>query len=223
MRLLILLFFLISLSVSVIAQQEDELPPRFEETFRKSFQEKPSIDIKFDSRYSFIRNLNVRTFGAKIGLNFNQRFKFGIGINSMITASSTKISNIDDTVSVDMNYFYWSPYIEYVYYSSRKWEFSLMTQIGIGEAKYSYFDEQGNKNSGFKTMIYTYEPAMQIDYRIIKWVALGTGIGYKLELYRNNGGVTEPLTSPQLILKIKIYLGKIYRTITGRAIPIPVE
>lgn len=220
MRFLILLSLFLTLSFSVQAQFDEEQAPRFEETFHKSFKTKPTLDIKFDSRFSFIRNSNVKTFGAKVGLNFNQRFKFGLGLNSMITASNTKIANID---SVNIDYFYWSPYVEYVYFTSKKWEFSLITQIGLGEAKYSYLDAEGIKQTVAKTTVLTYEPAMQIDYRIIKWVALGTGIGYKLELYRNHGGVTENFSSPQLIFKVKVYLGKIYRTITGKQMPLPVE
>ena len=223
MRLLFSFILILFLTFSVKAQFDDETPPEFEETFNKSLHIKPSLDIKFDSRFSFIRNSNVKTFGLKVGLNFNQRVKFGLGLNNMISTSATKIANIDDTVAVNINYSYWSPYIEYVYYSSKKWEFSLITQIGLGEAKYSYLDAIGNEQTAAKTTILTYEPAMQIDYRIVRWVALGTGIGYKLELYNNGGGVTENFSSPQYIFKVKIYLGKIYRTITGKEMPIPVE
>lgn len=214
--------FLFSWSCLFNAQVKEEKPPTFEDRFKTSFHTKPSLDVKFDSRISFIRNTDVKTWGMKVGLNFNQRFKLGLGLNTMITASTTKIANLSETVPVNIDYFYWSPYIEYVYYTSKRWEFSLMTQIGIGEAKYSYLDEIGNRQKVAKTTILTYEPAMQIDYRIIKWVAIGTGIGYKLEFYRK-GKVSENLSSPQFIIKIKVYLGKIYRTIVGKPMPIPID
>ena len=219
----IIIIFLITSFSQLSAQYDKSKSDVFEDRFLTSFGTKPSLDVKFDSRFSFIRNVNVKTFGMKVGLNFNHRFKLGLGANSMITASTTKIANLDDTVAVSIDYSYWSPYMEYVYYSSKKWEFSLMVQLGVGEAKYSFRDIYGELKSGFNTFIITYEPAMQIDYRIIPWVALGTGIGYKMELYRNNGGVTEPLSSPQFILKLKVYLGKIYRTIIGRKMPIPLD
>ncbi len=97
-----------------------------------------------------------------------------------------------------------------------------MTQIGLGEAQYSYLDEIGDRQTVAKTTILTYEPAMQIDYRIVRWVAIGTGIGYKMEFYRK-GSVSEPLSSPQFIMKVKVYLGKIYRTIMGREMPLPID
>lgn len=222
MRYYILFFAPFLFTPSLKAQFEVETTPTFEDRFKTSFHTKPSLDIKFDSRFSFIRNTNVKTFGMKVGLNFNQRFKLGLGLNSMITASATKIANVSDTVSVNIDYFYWSPYIEYVYYSSKKWEFSLMTQIGLGEAKYSYLDEIGDRQTVAKTTIFTYEPAMQIDYRVVRWVAIGTGIGYKMELYRK-GSVSEPLSSPQFIMKVKVYLGKIYRTIMGKEMPLPID
>jgi hypothetical protein len=58
---------------------------------------------------------------------------------------------------------------------------------------------------------------MLIDYKIVRWVGLGSGIGYRLILYKNKN-ISEHLTSPVFIFKVKIYLGEIVRTFTGKEI-----
>ena len=59
---------------------------------------------------------------------------------------------------------------------------------------------------------------MLIDYKIIKWVGIGTGVGYRLILFKN-GGIKENFSSPVYVIKLKVYLGAIVRSITGKEIP----
>ena len=128
------------------------------------------------------------------------------------------IRDRNDTIPVNLNYGYFSPYFEYVYFSSKKWEFNLSTQIGIGEASFEYTNAEGKKSKTDKTTLISYEPAMLIDYKIIKWVGIGTGVGYRLILFKN-GGIKENFSSPVYVIKLKVYLGAIVRSITGKEIP----
>jgi hypothetical protein len=192
----------------------------FEEEFKKSFRSKPKLDVKFDNRFSFIRDNDVKTIGIKIGLNFRKKFKVGLGINNMLLpVQSTYRSEADTTIPVHLEYFYFSPYIEYVYHSTRRWEFSLSTQIGLGGASYQYNDENGKKVKIKESAILSYEPAMLIDYKIIRWVGIGTGVGYRLVLYKSPG-IKEKFSSPEYVIKLKIYLGEIVRSITGKELEI---
>ena len=58
---------------------------------------------------------------------------------------------------------------------------------------------------------------MLIDYKIVRWIGIGSGIGYRLILFKNKN-ISEHLTSPVFIFKAKIYLGEIVRTFTGKEI-----
>lgn len=211
-----LLIVLIFLPIILSAQRKKT----FEEEFEKIFETKPKLDVKLDNRFSFIRDTDVKTVGVKVGLNFNRKFKVGLGINQMLLAAEKSFLNEDDIlVPVDLEYFYFSPYVEYVYYESKRWEFSLSAQLGFGGANYSSTDPVGKKIKLVESTVLSYEPAMLIDYKIIRWIGIGTGIGYRFVYYKSPG-VNEQFSSPEYVLKLKIYLGEIVRTITGKDLEI---
>lgn len=193
-------------------------PEKVEKEFLESFSQKPKFEFKFDSRFSFLRNTEVKTTGIKIGLSYNRKFNIGLGINQLLIKSESEIIEQNDTIPVNLNYWYYSPYFEYVYFSSKKWEFNLSTQIGFGEASFEHIDSEGKLQKNKRTALISYEPAMLIDYKIIKWVGIGTGIGYRLILFKN-GSIKENFSSPVYVIKLKVYLGAIVRSITGKEIP----
>jgi len=192
----------------------------FENEFKKSFHTNPKLDVKLDNRFSFISNNDVKTIGVKVGLNFNRKFKVGLGINNLLVSDDNQYSNNEGfLVPVDLEYFYFSPYIEYVYFNSKRWEFSLSTQIGFGSASYNFTDSIGQKIKLAESVILSYEPAMLIDYKIMRWFGIGTGVGYRL-IYYKSVGIDQQFSSPEYVIKIKIYLGEIVRTITGKQLEI---
>jgi hypothetical protein len=202
---------LICFSQSIQAQNK----PTFEEQFKESFKTKPKLDVKFDNRFSFIRDNDVRTVGVKVGLSFKRKFKLGLGMNQMLTSTGNQFIVDDSLINVDLEYFYFSPYIEYVYYNSKRWEFSLSTQLGVGGASYQYVNPSGKKVKIIESTVLSYEPAMLIDYKIVRWFGIGTGVGYRL-IYYKSPGVNEKFSSPEYVIKLKVYLGEIVRTITGK-------
>jgi len=212
----ILLIFFIILPSFLFSQKKVV----FENEFKESFHTKPKLDIKLDNRFSFIRDNDVKTIGFKVGLNFNRKFKVGLGVNQMLLPVEKKFLNQENVlVPVELEYFYFSPYFEYVYYNSKRWEFSLSTQLGIGGASYRFTDINGKKIKLVESTVLSYEPAMLIDYKIIRWFGIGTGVGYRLVYYKSPG-IIEKFSSPVAVLKLKIYLGEIVRTITGKELEI---
>ncbi len=219
-RLFLFYFILFSCPNFLFAQDDKKEPVIFENEFKKSFHTKPKLDVKFDNRVSFIRDNKVKTIGVKIGLSFRRKFKVGLGLNDMLLpVHSTYTTDADTAIPVNLEYFYFSPYIEYVYFNTKKWEFSLSTQLGIGSASYQYKDVNGKKIKLNESAILSYEPAMLIDYKIIRWIGIGTGVGYRLVFYKSPG-ITEKFSSPEYVIKLKIYLGEIVRTFTGKELEI---
>ena len=211
-----LLIFFIVLPIFLLAQKQVV----FENEFKESFLTKPKLDIKLDNRFSIIRNNDVKTIGLKVGLNFNRKFKVGLGINQMLLPVEKNYLNLEgDFVPVELEYFYFSPYFEYTYFNSKRWEFSLSTQIGIGGASYRFTDINGQKIKLVESTVLSYEPAMLIDYKIIRWFGIGTGVGYRLIFYKSPG-IQEKFSAPEMVFKLKIYLGEIVRTITGKELEI---
>lgn len=214
LRIFLCLFFIPTI---LLSQTSDQLGV-LEDDFKTAFHTKPKLDIKLDTRFSFIASSDIRTTGAKIGLSFNQQFKTGLGYNQLITPSRSFIKKENKDVKVELTYEYLSPYIEYIYYNSKRWEFNISMQFGFGRAYYQFIDsDSGQKQKTNQSFIWSYEPSMLIDYKIVRWFGIGTGVGYRLVLYKNKN-ITEQLTSPVYIFKLKIYLGEIVRTLTGKEI-----
>ena len=190
----------------------------FEDDISKSFKEKPQLDVKFDFRFSFIASRDFRTSGFKLGVSFNRKFKMGLGYNQLIVPAKSTIKDNDKLFNAELKYVYFSPYFEYVYHTSKRWEFNLSAQVGFGRGHYQYYnvDEDRTVKTKYSTIL-SYEPVMLIDYKIIRWFGVGTGVGYRLIFYKNSN-IEEHLTSPVYVFKVKVYLGEIVRTITGKQI-----
>ena len=220
MRLLIIVLSFLLFPIISLAQYDDERLVIFEDEFKKSFKSKPKLDVKFDNRFSFIRDSDVKTIGIKVGLNYRRKFKVGLGFNQMLfNVEKIAFNDAGEEVPVDLEYSYFSPYLEYVYYNTRKWEFSLSFQHGIGGASYQFVNTDGKKVKLKQSAVLSFEPAMLIDYKIIRWVGIGTGIGYRMVYYKRSS-IQEKFTSPEYVIKLKVYLGEIVRTITGKELKI---
>ena len=211
----LILFFLFSFQYYSQSIQQVGV---FEEDFRTSFKTKPKLDVKLDTRFSFIAASDIRTTGVKLGLSFNREFKMGLGYNRLISPSKSSIIKDDVKYKADLYYEYISPYLEYIYHNSKRWEFNISIQFGVGRGYYQFYNTLNEEKEKInQSFILSYEPSMLIDYKIVRWVGLGSGIGYRLILYKNKN-ISEHLTSPVFIFKVKIYLGEIVRTFTGKEI-----
>jgi hypothetical protein len=216
MRVLFIFLVLSFLPRFLFSQNEKVNPILFEDHFKNSFHTNPKLDVKLDNRFSFIKDGALKTIGIKVGLNFSRKFKVGLGVNQMLVPiETTTTDNSGNQVPVTLEYSYFSPYIEYVYYNSKRWEFSLSTQLGFGGASYQFRNSENKKVKLNQSLVLSYEPAMLIDYKIVRWVGIGTGVGYRLVYYKEPG-IHEQFSSPQYIIKLKVYLGEIVRTFTGK-------
>lgn len=121
-------------------------------------------------------------------------------------------SDNPDTVDAALRFAYISPYIEYTFHKTKKWEISIPVQLGIGAARYEYEDNAGVFVRQKDRLVIMYEPAMTAQYRFISWAGIGAGVGYRLVFYGNNA-LKENFNSPVYILRFKIFLRDIYRDV----------
>jgi hypothetical protein len=181
-----------------------------------SLQHKPTFEVKFDSRNSFVTSRKVEIFGLKIGFDYNQTVKLGIGYNDLSSAiiNDRLVRYVwrTDTVQSKLRLIYFSPYFEYVFHRSKKWEHSIPIQIGFGNAWNEYRNFEGVRiREKYKSVIF-YEPSMTTQYRIIPWFAVGVGLGYRLLLI-NNRHFDENLNSPVYVFKSRIYFDELYKIV----------
>ncbi|MCA6439029.1 MAG: hypothetical protein ACRC0I_06995 [Sediminibacterium sp.] len=112
--------------------------------------QKPSIKPTgdFDQRFSFIgdNNKDINIWGYRVGLLVNDKYKFGIGgytFNADFDAKkdSTRIrtQNSTQTITnisqVSQTIFFGTVYIEPYLIRRRRWEMSMVMEIGYGKVK----------------------------------------------------------------------------------------
>ncbi len=171
------------------------------DSIRTSFTHDPLFLIKLDARNSFISSYLVKLKGVKVGLNFNNTTNLGIGY-SWLSTDFHSIYN-SDTVKLKMHNF--STFIEYTFYRTERVYADIPVHLGVSRLTYNNDDR-----TLATAYALVYEPAMTIEYRILRFFGLGMGAGYRLVLY-NHKQINEKLSSPIYIFRFKVYFGDIYK------------
>ncbi len=193
-----------------------------------SLQEKAknhlSFVFKLDNRFSFAREQMITIHGFRTGFKWNNKHEIGLALNWL---GSTNTFEIPVNISVGeqsapafipmegkLFYKYAGFFYEYNFYRKKRWTMSIPLQLGGGRAgvninNYSKDNEFMQRREG-KFMLF--EPALTIDYKIIRFAGIGTGVGYRFAFSEQNI-VKQHLTQPVFIIKAKIYLGEIFRSV----------
>ncbi len=176
--------------------------------------QKPKFSAKLDNRNSFVSNSSAMITGVKAGLEFDKRFIIGAGYNyldSEIDKDFYSVISKNDTVNAQLKLNYISVFAEYVFYDEKKYQLSIPIQIGAGISKYTY--NLNGKTINYKSKpIILYETALLGHYKIIKWVAIGGGIGYRLMIL-DNPTIDQQFNSAIYIFKVKIFFADIYKDV----------
>jgi hypothetical protein len=206
---LLLLGLVLHLSSSSDAQVLD--------TMRYSLRQKPKLFFNFVPFNSYISS-NVANFsGIRTGLNYNKRFKFGIGYFGLTNSSVVSDVTIEDdglpyTTSGELNFHFFSLTAEYIFYHQDPWQFSFIPlQAGIGRASYDYIRRSENRRVATKgEMIFLIHPDFNAQYSVLNWLGLGTSLGYRVSL---NGSkkVQEDFNSPTFSLTLKVFVDELYK------------
>ncbi len=203
---ILFIFFLISV----------QLKAQFVDSISEAVKSKPKLSLRLDNRYSFTATSPSKIVGFKVGAEFKDRFRVGGGYNQLNSKITKDVyiesdGKIIDTVPSSLRMSYMSYFIEYVFYRDKRWEFSIPLQIGIGNTHYEYrYGDFKFKNNW--SMIINYEASVSGHYRIIKWFGIGAGFGYQLML-KDNPAIEENFNTPIYVIKFKIFLGDIYRSV----------
>jgi hypothetical protein len=173
---------------------------------------KPSFYGSYGSQYSFVSNRFATVSNLRAGIDFGGVVKFGIGYNWLTRDYPEFNKEFNDRTQYTrfhMNYF--SLFGEYAFYRTYRWEATIPAQVGFGLAHYS-FDVNGTRKHQPKKFFAVYEPLMTIQYRFLRYLGIGCGIGYRLIII-NRTVITEQLFSPVMVIKSKVFLGDLWRDI----------
>ena len=192
------------------------------DSIQDAIKNKPKIIFRFDSRNSFIDDSKAKIFGWKIGVEFNNLIRIGGGYNRLVERHDPSLdkvlykeNGVDTFTIAELQFNYISYFIEYVFFDTRHWEFSVPLQIGIGGSRYEYRGENGQLQEHNAKGVILFEPAVSMQFKITKWLGFGAGAGYRLMLL-NNKAIEKKFNSPIYIFKFKIFLGDFMRSFSGK-------
>ncbi len=181
----------------------------FEQELKDAVKTKPTFEFRMDSRHSFINQKGVKTAGVKVGIQFAEKLSFGLGYNQLWSPRTGIILENKVETKVQLGFFNFSPYVEYVFFRDKKWELSIPVQIGLGSSYYSIKSGSG-KEKLRNDFVMSYEPAITFQYRLLRYFGVGLGIGYRFMVIPNSK-LEEKFTSPVYIFKTRIYFQDILR------------
>jgi hypothetical protein len=192
------------------------LPAQLLDSIALFTAQQPRFVAKLDIRGSFIRNQNVRIMGAKVGLEHAGRFQYGIGYSFLFTpVTSEQVVEGVGLTELALRVGYVTPYVDYAFYQRGRWEIRLPVQIGIGGASTVYTDSEGNKQYYQRTGLILYEPAMTVQYRFMRYLAIGGGWGFRLA-WQTGDKLGENLNAPIYGFGLRVFFGDLWNDLSGK-------
>ncbi|MFM9051947.1 MAG: hypothetical protein ACKOKF_06480 [Bacteroidota bacterium] len=186
--------FLIVIFHAFLAAAEDfdfkAVAGSWKDTVVYSLHQKPTYFFNLAGYNSFINGEYVAFGGFRMGLDYNERVKFGIGFflldPNQVTSS---IAVVEDTLTERTNGFlqarYFSLSAEYVIYDRQPWQFSILpVELCIGGAHYRYVSPfTKNRLETRDVPLLFYQPAVTAQYSLLSWLGVGASLGYRMTIF----------------------------------------
>jgi hypothetical protein len=174
---------------------------------------KANIDLRYESRWSFVNNALYTINGVRIGTAFEKKLRLGLGVNwnktkLFSTGESTDESGNIQTVNRYFQLGYFLMYADVVFHRTKRWQLSVPIQIGVGSTWYQSKPEYSLKNRQSKEFLLLYEPGISIQFKVTRWVGAGADVAYRFTIKNNQ--ISEKLASPTYALKFLIWVDQLY-------------
>jgi hypothetical protein len=179
------------------------------DSLRHVFKQRITPSFKFDTRNSFITGNSTKVWGIKGGVSFGKRLSLGIGYNFIGTELIQDVIVNGEQKEADIRMHYVAPFIEYSFYQRGPWELITPIQLGVGNSFLEYSTQEG-KRAMNKARVVLYEPGMAFEYKILKILGVGIGVGYRIML-KNNRAIDQQFTSPVYALRVRLIFDELYR------------
>jgi hypothetical protein len=188
-------------------------PSSLKDSLSAAFDEAPRLVVRFETRNSFVTGKPAHVRGLKAGYQFGETVVLGVGYHWLERKLTQElVVNTPDgqeVVDAEIRMDYVSAHFDYTFYRQNNWYVSIPVQLGFGRSSLEYDLEGDSRKTRFGSMV-LYEPAMSVEYRLLKYIGLGAGVGYRLMLL-NNKGIDGNFNSPTYSLRVRLLLGKIYQ------------
>lgn len=174
---------------------------------------KSSIDIRLESRYSFINNDLAGITGIRIGAAFRRKLRFGGGLSWLSSDVTTNeiYKDVTNNTITNIKYFkmgYICFYADFVFYKSQRWQLSVPIQTGLGLSWFQFKDKY-DLNTQPKYFFVIYEPGIATQFKIFKWLGLGIDVNYRFAL-KNNKNMSGQFSSPTYAFKLLFWIDQLF-------------
>lgn len=177
------------------------------DAIKNSLKTKPKFFASSDSKNSFISSRAGLFFGAKLGLEFENTIRLGIGFTGLFNKTYSGYINGIKKSDENLSFNYISIFAEYIYKNNKNYDFALPISFGFG---YSWLGDFETSNS--RDFVILYETQLIGTYYPISYIGVGAGIGYRIMLL-NNSYIDENFTAPIYSIKLKINFGELIENI----------
>lgn len=186
---------------------------QFLDTFKVFLKSRPSIDVRLESRYSFLNNSPTKVSGVRLGLSFRRKLRVGIGYSWLDTdvKDAKLITDAFGNLKYTNEYLkfgYVCYYADFVFHKTKRWQLSVPIQVGAGMYWTQYNDGLKTIKSKQRLLLF-YEPGITVQFKATRWCGLGLDICARLAL-RNTKYVGEKLNSFILAPKLLIWFDQIF-------------
>lgn len=176
---------------------------QFMDSIYAVIKQKRSFNLNLESRISFINNRSTSVNGLRVGISFNRKLRIGGGVSWL---------NSDlylDKEKQYLKFVYLCLYSDLVFYKTKRWQLSVPIQIGMGSSWFQKETPFSFSNKDSKYFLLLYEPGITTQFKVFKWVGVGSDIAYRFTL-KNKENIGENLNSPTYSFKILTWIDQLY-------------
>lgn len=197
MKLFKLFYLLLLFSYSNYSQEKSE------KKFRFNFQ--------LDNRFSSINDQNVVLWGAKIGVQYRNYTRFGMGVSVVAEPISVEYFNkkTRKQETNTINFHYVSVFDDLILYKNHKWQIFITEQLCFGSPSFSK-EINDEIVSDVNIQMFLNELSGQVNYKFFPWIGAGAGIGYR-NVWNKSAVLQRTFNAPVYIVKIIIYPMAIFK------------
>jgi hypothetical protein len=168
------------------------------------------FSFQLDNRFSSIQDKNSTIFGAKVGMQYRNITRIGLGISFIANPVTIEYFNkkVQITETNKINFGYISVFNDLIIYKNLKWECFVTEQIGFGNPRFSK-EINDEIVSDVNVRLVLNEVSGQVNYKIVPWLGAGVGIGYR-NLWNKGSVLKSTFNAPIYIVKFIIYPERIF-------------
>lgn len=179
----------------------------------RDVRDKPRFIFNFDARRQEVQGSVVRFFGIRAGVQ--ERYNiYALGIYGLGEPFLEEDVEVEDLgrrkLDLRSTMGYLGATYERILFDGRHWQFSVPLMAGTGAAEVEVKDSAGVYQPYKRTSLYPLEGGMRASFKLLFWLYLQGGVGYR-KVLGPSGLVNREYTGATWSFGLSFKFGKIYR------------